>query len=119
LRNRIRGVLAEWQARVANERPSDKVLVERVRSEMGHIIRHPHKVRVTADAGWVQLSGYVLLDEKEALINAIRDVPGVFGLEEHLEELDGLDMQLETLGPRTPGSASVTTPGYATDDSAR
>jgi osmotically-inducible protein OsmY len=105
LRDHIRGLLADWHARRVEDRPSDTVLVERVRSEMGHFIRHPHKVSVTADTGWVRLAGYVLPDEKDALVSAIRNVPGVFGLEDHLEERGWLESQLESMTPPTPANA--------------
>jgi hypothetical protein len=74
-------------------RPSDDVLVERVRSEMGHVIRHPHRVLVIADAGWIELRGDVLPDEKEALIGVIKSIPGVFGVQDHLEEHGWIDAQ--------------------------
>ncbi len=72
-------------------RPSDDVLEKRVRAEMGHVIRHPHKVVVTADAGWVELRGDVLPDEKEELLTVIEGIPGVFGVQDHLEEHGWID----------------------------
>ena len=100
-----RGLLVEYLARTLSVRPSDTVLVERVRSELGHIIRHPHMVSVTADAGWVRLSGNVLPDEKEELVTAIARVPGVFGLEDHLEEYGWIETQLDSATSSTTGSA--------------
>src|SRR5579864_4096933 len=58
--NHARGLMAELRGNMWTVRPSDDVLVERVRSEMGHVIRHPHRVVVTADAGWIELRGDVL-----------------------------------------------------------
>ena len=66
--------------------PSDDVLVARVRSEMGHVLRHAHHVTVTASAGWIQLHGTVLIGEREALMEAIRKVPGVEGIDDYLDE---------------------------------
>src|SRR5579859_5821653 len=100
-----RGRLVEFLARMLSVRPSDTVLVERVRAEMGHIIRHPHMVSVTADAGWVRLAGNVLPDEKEELVTAIAKVPGVFGLEDHLEEHGWVETQLDSVTVPTTGSA--------------
>jgi osmotically-inducible protein OsmY len=91
--NHGRGLLAELRAQMASERPSDEVLVERVRSAMGHVIRHPHKVSVTADAGWIELRGDVLPDEREALVGVIKSIPGVFGVEDHLEEYGWVNAQ--------------------------
>ncbi|HEX8967444.1 MAG TPA: BON domain-containing protein [Chloroflexota bacterium] len=84
--NHASGLLAEARARTTCERAPDAVLVERVRSEMGHVIDHSHRVQVTADAGWIQLRGTVLPNEKQALVAAVRNVPGVFGIEDHLDE---------------------------------
>ena len=84
--NHTRGLVAECQARIINDRSSDEVLVKRVRSDMGHVVRHPHQVSVTADGGWIRLAGSVLPAEKEALVNTIREVPGVSGIEDRLDE---------------------------------
>jgi hypothetical protein len=73
------------------ERPSDDLLVERVRSEMGHVVRHPRRLSVTADAGWIGLRGDILPDEKDALIDTIKNIPGVFGIDDHLEEHGWID----------------------------
>ncbi len=91
--NHAGGLVAELRASMWTMRPSDEVLVERVRSEMGHVIRHPHRVVVTADAGWIDLGGDVLPDEKEALIGVIKKIPGVFGVQDHLEEHGWIDGQ--------------------------
>jgi hypothetical protein len=89
--NHAGGLVAELRASMWTVRPSDDVLVKRVRSQMGRIIRHPHKVVVTADAGWIELRGDVLPDEKEALIGVIKSIPGVFGVQDHLEEHGWID----------------------------
>jgi mono/diheme cytochrome c family protein len=52
----------------------------------GHAIRHPHLVRVTADAGWITLRGSVLSGESEKLVDAVRQVSGVQGVDAHLNE---------------------------------
>jgi hypothetical protein len=67
---------------------------------MGHVIRHPHRVFVIADAGWIGLRGDVLPDEKEALIAAIKRIPGVFGVEDNLKEHGWIDAQPVKAGDR-------------------
>jgi len=85
--NRARGLLAETRGKLRHaRRPPDNVLLERVRAELGHVVRHPRKVDVTAEAGWIELHGKVLPGEKVAVINAVRRVRGVFGIEDHLDE---------------------------------
>ncbi len=86
--------------------PSDVVLIERVRSEMGHVIRYPHKVTVMAEAGVIHLSGVVLVDEKEALLRSISRVPGVLGVRDSLEERNFLDVALDS----TAAPATVSAP---------
>ena len=84
--HRAYGGLVEHRSRSIHEVPSNEQLVERVRAEMGHVIRHPRRVTVAADAGWVRLTGHVLPDEKENLVTAISKVPGVFGIEDDVDE---------------------------------
>jgi hypothetical protein len=84
--NHACGCLAENRTGMSYDWPSDQVLVARARAVMGHVIRHPHLVRVTADAGWIELRGSVLPGETLKLVGAIRRVNGVFGVDEHLDE---------------------------------
>jgi uncharacterized membrane protein len=56
---------------------SDPVLVERVRSKMGHYVAHPGAIDVSAFAGHVTLSGSIFAHERDELIEAIGSVPGV------------------------------------------
>jgi BON domain len=93
--NHTRGLIAESWARMLWQRPSDPVLVERVRSELGRVVRHPHRVNVTADTGWIRLSGDVLPDERESLVTAIRNIPGVLGVDDILDERGWVDAQPE------------------------
>jgi hypothetical protein len=86
LLNRTRGLVAETRTRTSFCWPSDDVLEARVRAAMGHTIRHPHQVCVTADAGWLEARGSVLPGETELLLAAIRRVPGVLGVDDHLDE---------------------------------
>src|SRR5262249_7721376 len=63
--NRALGQLAEFRSVLSREQASDEVVVARVHSQLGHVLRHAHRVTVTADAGWVQLRGHVLPNEKD------------------------------------------------------
>jgi hypothetical protein len=89
--NHARGVLAETERELGYEWPADDVLVERVRADMGHIICHPHRVSVRADAGWIELRGSVTPAEKETLLARLRKVPGVLGIDAHLEADGSVD----------------------------
>ncbi|HYH42140.1 MAG TPA: SRPBCC family protein [Burkholderiales bacterium] len=56
---------------------SDEVLVERIRSRMGRHVAHPGAVEVVASGGHVTLTGTIFAHEREALVEALGDVPGV------------------------------------------
>jgi hypothetical protein len=90
LRNRTRGVAARTRSLVhKEEQVSDDVLAERVRSRIGHVVRHPGSLEVAAEDGIVTLSGPVLEDEVDDLLSAVRDTPGVEDV------VDGLDVHAE------------------------
>src|SRR5262249_7359209 len=55
----------------------DLILIERVRSRMGRLIRHPGAIYVTAENGTVTLRGPILADEVGSLLSGVRAVPGV------------------------------------------
>jgi hypothetical protein len=64
----------------------DDVLAERVRATLGKHCSHPHAVRVRAEgSGRIELSGPILGSDVGELIAAVRDVPGVTALVDHLE----------------------------------
>ena len=76
LSNRTRGVLAEVNT-ASHEEASDDVLVDRVRSEMGHAVSNPGAIQVTADQGRVTLVGSVFRNEVQQLLACISSVRGV------------------------------------------
>lgn len=82
--HRVRGMAAEMRS-PESENVDDIVLVERVRARIGRINSHPGAIFVTADNGQVTLSGPVLADEVERLLDGVRSVPGVKGAVNHLE----------------------------------
>jgi hypothetical protein len=67
------------------ESPSDAVLLERVRSRMGHVVSHPQAVDVTASEGQIVLSGPVFAAEIGRLLSSVTAVRGVKGVENRLE----------------------------------
>ncbi|MFC4857722.1 SRPBCC family protein [Actinophytocola glycyrrhizae] len=80
LASRGHGVLATARYLVAGRRVEDDVLHERLRSELGRHVRHPHAVRVDVDGGHVTLTGDVLAGEAGRTRRALRRVPGVHGV---------------------------------------
>ena len=53
LNNRITGMTSELESLLSREVPTDRTLVERVRSKMGRYVSHPGAIEVTADQGRV------------------------------------------------------------------
>ena len=85
LKNRIWGTLAEGRAAFLGHTVDDAVLSERVRSKLGFFFRHPSYVEVQANEGKVTLTGPVLSDEVQQLIDGVRSVRGVRDVENLLE----------------------------------
>lgn len=60
--------------------PADDVLLDRIRSRMGHVIEHPGQVNVDVQQGYVVLRGRASIEEIEDLtlqLGAMRGVTGV------------------------------------------
>jgi hypothetical protein len=92
LANRSRGVVAETRHRITGGRAPDEVLEERVRARIGHVVSHPHAIRVRASRGRIELTGVILAHELASCIEAVEGVPGVRGLELSLEAHESPDI---------------------------
>ena len=68
-----------------HETPSDAVLVDRIRSRMGHVVSHPRTIEVTADAGQVVMRGPVFAAEVDRLLSSVAGITGVKNVENRLE----------------------------------
>lgn len=84
-RHRLAGLVAELRTNFKHERPSDRVLEERVRSRMGRVVAHPRRVHAVCDSGTVVLWGQVLEEEISRLIEAVEQISGVVEVIDHLE----------------------------------
>src|SRR5262245_29058947 len=80
---------ADASVRLMEDWPSNRVLVDRIRSKMGHSVSRPDAVRVAASEGRVWLSGVVPADELDDLLECVRSVRGVLSIENRLELTDG------------------------------
>jgi hypothetical protein len=85
LKNRSTGFFSEARARLLDNQASDEVLIDRVRSKLGFFVRHPSAIEVQARDGRIILSGPVLSDEVQQLLDGVRLVRGVRDVENHLE----------------------------------
>lgn len=84
--NRTRGIVYSVKSWISPETHlSDDLLVERVRSKLGMLVRHPRSIEVTARDGTVILSGPVLADEVDSLVAMVSRVAGVRHVENRLD----------------------------------
>lgn len=91
--NRTRGTAIELQRTVMPEGPvTAEQLLQRVRSQMGHVVSNAAAIQVMTDAeGHVELTGQVLASELDKLLSTVRGVPGVNRMTNRLEVKDRAD----------------------------
>ncbi len=77
LQNRSRGLVTSMRRLSVRDDVTPEVLVERVRSHLGHLTSHPHAVEVGARDGLIVLRGDVLDSEAGRLVEGVQAVPGV------------------------------------------
>jgi uncharacterized membrane protein len=84
LRNRYEGVVAEAEGLWTQQEVADDVIADRVRTAGGRVVSHPRSLEVSAENGWITLSGLILAAEEKRLLRRIGRVPGVRGVENKL-----------------------------------
>jgi hypothetical protein len=77
------GIRSCLTGRQMNE--DDEALHNRVRSNLGMLVRHPQSIDVSVRQGRVRLAGPILQDEVDHTIRTISRIPGVRRMENHLE----------------------------------
>jgi hypothetical protein len=79
VKNRLYGTAVSAKSRFGDTEvdTSDDILIERVRSQMGRAVSHPHAIHVSARNCRVTLRGEILSDEVNRLIRAVSAVKGV------------------------------------------
>lgn len=85
LRNRVRGRVIEAQAALRGEPVEDEILLERIRSRIGHYSDHPRNIMVTVKDGMVTVGGPILAREVDLVIRCVQGVRGVRGVTNSLE----------------------------------
>lgn len=84
-RNRARGLAHEAKAALTEREVEDRVLEERVRSEIGRNLANSTEITVAADRGSVTLSGTVPVDEVQQVVRSAKSVRGVAHVDNQLE----------------------------------
>jgi uncharacterized membrane protein len=84
-RNRTAGAAAELRSRFRPDEADDEVLHERVRSAIGRAVSHPSAITVLVSDGRVTLTGQVLADEVDDLVERVEAVRGVREVRNELE----------------------------------
>ena len=84
LRNRARGVWARAAAVFRRSNPSDTVLLERARAQIGRVVSQPQNIEVRVNHQRAVLEGTVLASEVERLLSAVERVPGIRGVQNRL-----------------------------------
>jgi len=62
----------------------DEIVVERVRSAIGRVVSHPSAIDVRVHEGRALVSGAILDDERQDLIDTVRSVRGVQDVQDYL-----------------------------------
>jgi hypothetical protein len=105
LTNRVRGMVLERTAHAHDGVVDDAVLVERIRSHMGHLLSHAEtrRIEVAVQDGQVILSGHVVASHVNRVLGHVATVPGVHGLVTKLTVHPSVaDMMNDWLGTHRP-----------------
>jgi hypothetical protein len=109
VRNRSVGLFREIESWFTG-RPideADQAVMNRVRSNLGMVLRHPRSVEVSVHQGHVTLHGPIFEDEVNEMLRVVSRIPGVRKVENRLEihdESHGIPglQGLSDLPPRRP-----------------
>jgi osmotically-inducible protein OsmY len=85
VRNRAIGLAHEARAELTEGAVDDRVLIERVRSEIGRVVANPRAVDVQARRGHITLTGTVHPDEIHLLVRTVKAVRGVETVQNQLK----------------------------------
>src|SRR5262249_1793224 len=88
VQRRLKGIAREAWNYPPRRPPDDRVLEERIRSRMGRIVAHPHRIHVASERGTVSLWGAAAENEVRKLVHAVETMPGVVEILNHLERLE-------------------------------
>lgn len=99
---RAQGLVAETQAMIRSEPVPDEVLAQRVRTRLGRFAAHPRALEIRAEDGKIFVSGPILRQEVDTVLNAIQTTRGVVDVEPSLEIHDSPENVPALQGGRQP-----------------
>lgn len=76
-----------WQQRQEAGPLSDDTLRQRVRARVGALVTQPDNVVIDVEDGVVRLSGFVAPAERDALLETVKEMPGVLRVRSALSTL--------------------------------
>jgi uncharacterized membrane protein len=85
LSNRVSGKVMEAVSILSPRRVDDTVLQERIRTALGRCVTHPHAVNVEVASGRVTLTGHILQEDVEPLLNCLQHIKGVQGVRNEMQ----------------------------------
>jgi uncharacterized membrane protein len=103
-RNRTRGTAAALRSRFRTEQAGEDVLHERVRSAIGRVVSHPGAITVVVTGDRITLTGQVLADEVDVLVQRVGQVRGVSEVRNELEVYPSAAGVPSLQGPGRPGT---------------
>jgi len=101
-KNRTLGAAAQLRARLRQDHADDEVLHERVQSAIGRAVSHPGAITVTVTEGRITLSGHVLADEVDVLVDRVERVRGVTEVQNELQIHQAADGESSLQGVGRP-----------------
>lgn len=107
LQNRYEGLLSDVNGMMRGETPSDRVLEQRVRANLGRLTYHPGSVDVHVSNGHATLNGDALASEVDHIVSGVSKVRGIRGVDNQLNvhetadsvsSLQGMDQAMSQRG---------------------
>ena len=91
----LRGSVAETEARIRDSRRSipDDQLHDRLRAQLGHVVRHLGELKLAVKDGEVRVGGPVLWGEREKICHRLSETRGVRSYTVDVEEVGENEMQ--------------------------
>ena len=91
----FRGGFAETRAKIRDSRrtiPDDQIY-DRVRAQLGHVVRHLGELEITVNDGEVRVRGPILRSEREKIYHRLDGTRGVRSYRVDVEEVDESELQ--------------------------